>query len=247
MRRNRVVLGVVSDAAEGMDRLHALAPERIRRWPEVEAVLRPREGAGVSPSVETVRERLEAGDWSGIGEVLTVYRGLHPSSAALEPFYRLAVEADVPLAMHTGISFPGIAWRDAPFRAATGSPLEWEEVLKRHPRLRINLMHAGYPFLDDMIAVLGVYPNVHVDTGAIVHVAPPAEVHRYLGALVTAGYGDRILFGSDQMAWPGALDHGIEVIRAGPWDAAQTRAILYDNAARFLRLSEEEVARHHGR
>jgi hypothetical protein len=29
--------------------------------------------------------------------------------------------------------------------------------------------------------------------------------------------------------------------------AEQKRGILYGNAARFLRLSEEEIARHHGK
>lgn len=247
MRRNHVVIGIVSDDAEGMDRLYALAPDRIQRWPAVEVAMHSHVGVDAEPSADVTRARLEAGTWTGIGEIGTVYRGLHPSSSALEPFYRLAVELDVPLASHSGISFPGIAWRDRPFRAATGNPLQWEDVLKRHPGLRINLMHAGYPFLDDTLAVLALYPNVYVDTGAIIHIAPPEEIHRYLGVLITAGYGDRILFGSDQMAWPGAIDLGIGVIRSAPWEEAQKRAVLYDNAARFLRLPPELVERHHGR
>jgi predicted TIM-barrel fold metal-dependent hydrolase len=28
-----------------------------------------------------------------------------------------------------------------------------EEVLVKHPRLRVNLMHAGYPLLDDLLAL----------------------------------------------------------------------------------------------
>lgn len=41
-----------------------------------------------------------------------------------------------------------------------------EEVLVRHPRLRVYLMHAGYPLLDDRLAVLYAHPQVSVDVGA---------------------------------------------------------------------------------
>jgi predicted TIM-barrel fold metal-dependent hydrolase len=63
---------------------------------------------------------------------------------------------------------------------------------------------------------------------------------------VEAGYGDRILFGSDQMIWPGVIEPSIKAIEDAPFlTAAQKRDILYNNAARFLRLSKEEIARHH--
>ena len=56
------------------------------------------------------------------------------------------------------------------------------------------------------------------------------------------------MFGSDQMVWPGAMERGVRVIRNAPLlTAAQQRDILYNNAARFLRLTKDEIARHHGR
>ena len=56
------------------------------------------------------------------------------------------------------------------------------------------------------------------------------------------------MFGSDQMVWPETLDVAIESHRAGGIpDADQKRDILYNNAARFLKLSPQEIARHHGR
>jgi predicted TIM-barrel fold metal-dependent hydrolase len=39
-----------------------------------------------------------------------------------------------------------------------------EEVLVRHPRLRVYLMHAGYPMLDDLLAVMYAHPQVYVWT-----------------------------------------------------------------------------------
>jgi uncharacterized protein len=56
------------------------------------------------------------------------------------------------------------------------------------------------------------------------------------------------MFGSDQMVWPGLIEPSIEIIEETPFlSEEQKRDIFYNNAARFLRLSEEEIARHHGR
>jgi hypothetical protein len=47
------------------------------------------------------------------------------------------------------------------------------------------------------------------------------------------------------MIWPGVIEPSIRAIEEAPFlTADQKRAILYDNAARFLRLSDETMARH---
>jgi len=49
------------------------------------------------------------------------------------------------------------------------------------------------------------------------------------------------------MVWPGVIERAVEVIMEAPFlSEDQKRDILYNNAARFLRLSDEEIARHHG-
>ena len=56
------------------------------------------------------------------------------------------------------------------------------------------------------------------------------------------------MFGSDQMVWPETIERGIQVIEDAPFlSEKMKRDILYNNAARFLRLTAEEIARHHGR
>jgi uncharacterized protein len=56
------------------------------------------------------------------------------------------------------------------------------------------------------------------------------------------------MFGSDQMLWPGVIERSIAVIEGASFlSEEQKRDILYNNAAHFLRLSEQEIARHHGR
>jgi predicted TIM-barrel fold metal-dependent hydrolase len=63
---------------------------------------------------------------------------------------------------------------------------------------------------------------------------------------VDAGFGDRIMFGTDQGIWPDLIEVSIRAIEDAPFlSEAQKRDILYNNAARFLRLSPAEIARHH--
>ena len=131
------------------------------------------------------------------------------------------------------------------YRARLHSALTMEEVLVRHPRLRIYLMHAGYPMIDDLLALLYAHPQVHVDVGVIVYTQPRAAFYRYLERIVEAGFESRILFGSDQMVWPETIERAVGVIEDAPFlSARQKRAIFYDNAARFLRLSADQRAAH---
>ena len=69
-----------------------------------------------------------------------------------------------------------------------------------------------------------------------------------MGRAVEAGLSKRIMFGSDQMQWPETIALAIDAIDTADFLTAEQKAdIFYNNAARFLRLSEEEIARHHGR
>jgi predicted TIM-barrel fold metal-dependent hydrolase len=64
---------------------------------------------------------------------------------------------------------------------------------------------------------------------------PQPEYYDALKQLVDAGFGSRIMFGSDGGAK--FLDDGVVAIENAPFlNAQQKRAILYDNAAKFFRL-----------
>lgn len=107
-------------------------------------------------------------------------------------------------------------------------------------------MHAGWPMIDDLLALLWTYPQVYVDVGVICYAIPRSEFHAYLKRIVEAGFGKRVMFGSDQMNWPRTIEVGIEAIETSEFlSKDQKRDILYNNAARFLRLSKEEIAKHH--
>jgi predicted TIM-barrel fold metal-dependent hydrolase len=84
---------------------------------------------------------------------------------------------------------------------------------------------------------------VHV--GIIVYNQPRAAFYRYLRAIVDAGFGRRVMFGSDQMVWPETIERAIAVIDEAPFlSKQQKRDISYNNAVRFLRLGKDDLARH---
>jgi hypothetical protein len=92
--------------------------------------------------------------------------------------------------------------------------------------------------LEPTLALLGAHPQVHVDIAVIDWLLPHAVFYAYLKRLIDAGFEHRIVFGSDQMIWPDTLPQAIMAIERAPFlTAAQRRAILCYNAARFLRLA----------
>jgi predicted TIM-barrel fold metal-dependent hydrolase len=189
------------------------------------------------------------GALAAVAEVSPQYGGLAPDDERLAPYWALAEELDIPVGIHLGPGPPGVIYLGSSgYRARLHSALTLEEVLVKHPRLRVFIMHAGYPLLDHTLAVLYAHPQVYVEVGIIAFAFPPAGFYRFLQGLVEGGFGNRIMFGSDQMVWPEAIERAIQVIEKAPFlTAEQKRDILYNNAARFLRLSDRDIARHHGR
>ncbi|GBF18199.1 MULTISPECIES: amidohydrolase family protein [Arenibacter] len=199
---------------------------------------------------EKVREFLSSGKYKVFAEVAIQYNGVSPSDLRFDPYAKIAEELDIPIGIHLGTGPPGAAYLPGVgnYRAKLHSPLVVEELLMRHPKLRIYLMHAGYPMIDDLLAVLWTHPQVYVDVGVICFAIPRKAFHEYLRRIFDAGFGKRVMFGSDQMNWPKTIEVGLEAINTADFlDIQQKRDILYNNAAKFLRLSDEEIAIHHGK
>jgi predicted TIM-barrel fold metal-dependent hydrolase len=90
-----------------------------------------------------------------------------------------------------------------------------------------------------MIAMMYQYPQLHADVSTITWVIPRAAFYDYLQAFVRAGLGKRLMFGSDQMRWPDKISEAIAAIEQAPFlTEEQKRDILFNNAARFLRLDK---------
>ena len=46
-------------------------------------------------------------------------------------------------------------------------PLMWGYLLLKFPKLKVWIMHAGSPFLEDTIGIMSVYQNVYTDISVI--------------------------------------------------------------------------------
>jgi hypothetical protein len=197
---------------------------------------------------EKLHGLLSTGAYRVFGEVGIQYNGISPSDSLFDPYAAVAEELDIPMGIHIGTGPPGAPYLPGlqNYRASLHSPLVVEDLLLRHPRLRIYLMHAGYPMIDDLLAVMWAHPQVYADVGIICYAIPRVAFHNYIRQIVEAGFGKRIMFGSDQMNWPEAIEVGIEAIESAAFlTSEQKRDILYNNAARFLRLSAAEIKSHH--
>lgn len=201
------------------------------------------------PDLAWLRREVKASRIRAFGEVSLQYLGMAPDDPRMEPYWSLAEEFDLPVGIHMGSGPPGIAFEarltalSAPqYRMSMGDPLLLEEVLLRHKNLRVFVMHAGWPRLDSMLALLSMYPNVYVDVSALSapFVVPRVSYLKYLRELVENGFGKRILFGSD---FPSEVARGVQTIIDADFLTPENKSdILCENAARFLKLESSICA-----
>ena len=194
-------------------------------------------GNGRVPMAE-LRDDFTKKGFKVMGEIGLQYEGLSPSDMSVDQYFALAEELDIPVAIHMGTGGSGRANIAMPkFRGSAGNPLLLEELLARHPKLRVQVMHAGYPMIDNMLTLLQANSHVYVDIAGLVWSYPLKEVNRYIERLVEAGFEDRVMYGTDQLEWPKLMAYSISIIQNADYlTPEQKRDILYNNAARFLRL-----------
>jgi predicted TIM-barrel fold metal-dependent hydrolase len=194
------------------------------------------------PDVEQLRQLYITSQLGVLGELAAQYVGLILSDTLFEPYLALAEELDIPVGVHTGLGPQGTPYTCCPkFRVTYGNPILIEEVLIKFPKLRLYLMHGGWPYLEETKAIMAVYPQVYADLAVINWIIPRNEFHEYLRELIQAGLGKRLMFGSDQMVWPEAIGLAIEGIESAAFlSQEQKRDIFYNNAAHFLKLKEAE-------
>ena len=193
-------------------------------------------------STSDIRKFYQEGIFQGLGELNTIYYGIPPNVPELDSFFNLAVEYDVPVLIH----LLGFGAASEKFSIKAGHPELLEDVLRKYPKLRIYLENAGFPFIDETISLMYMYPLVYADLSTISWIIPRDTFYQYVEKLVDAGLGKRLMFGSDQMIWPEVIDLAVEAINSADFlTVDQKKDIFYNNASRFLKLTEEQIAMHH--
>jgi uncharacterized protein len=240
----------MKDVLAEMERLNVTAvvfgdPKSVQKWKDA-APSRVIPGtafsAGINPGqrvpLDELRKDFTTGGFKVMGEIGLQYEGLSPSDMSVDQYFALAEELDIPVAIHMGTGGSGRANITVPkFRGSMGNPLLLEDLLARHPKLRVQVMHAGYPMIEEMLTLLQANSHVYVDVAGLIWSYPIKEVNRYIERLVEGGFEDRVMFGTDQLIWPKLMAYSISVIQNADYlTTEEKRDILYNNAARFLRL-----------
>ena len=191
--------------------------------------------AGVDPhkGIKAIRELEFA-----VRELGLCGLALHPfehnlriNDAKLYPLYAKCVELDVPLNLHCSMNFSTVVPMDC------GYPRHLDEVMVHFPELRVCASPPGFPWVLDLIAVAWRHVNVYIGVTAV---RP-----KYLN-VANSGYEPLLQYGNtmlqDRFIWGSAfpmqpIERMLGEVMALPLKDDVKRKWLYDNCARFLRLT----------
>ena len=232
---NRLNITIVASGDAGVIRSWQKAAQPGRVIPSISL------SSSDEMTVVAFTDSLNSGFYKVMGEVAPQYGGMSPSDPSLDAYFAAAEKLNIPVGIHMGTGGNGsINITNPKYRASLGNPLLLEDLLAKHPRLKIWVMHAGYPMIDEMIALMGANAYVYVDVAGMIWSYPQAEVNEYIRRMVQAGFGKRIMYGTDLMVWPKLLETSLGIIEnANYLSFDQKRDILFNNAVRFFRLDEK--------
>ena len=177
------------------------------------------------------------------GETAPYYGGTTISDSIWQPYLRICEKYDIPVAVHTGGGDPGGTYSWSPkARLKLADPYLIEDVLVKYPKLRIYMMHAGgEDWPEHAIRLMAYYPQLYTDVAVMLWVEPNTQryIKEFLKNTKEAGYLDRVMFGSDQIIWPYAIEKSIRFLNSITFLTKKDKEdILYNNAAKFLRLKK---------
>ncbi|WP_162339627.1 amidohydrolase family protein [Cyclobacterium salsum] len=195
-------------------------------------------------SEKALREYYESGLFKSMGESMYNYHGIPPSDPRLDPYWKIAEEYVIPVGIHSDTGPPSVDEKERPHYAPEyANPELLKPILEKYPRLKIYLMHYGGSYSDEAIELMHMYPQIHYEISAVSLFMPKIIWESSVKKLYVEGLGDRLMFASDYF---GTVKENIEIIYSMDWlTEEQKRDVFYNNAARFLELSPEQIQEHH--
>ena len=156
--------------------------------------------------------------------------GFDPRDRLLDPVWGLLEDAGTPVVIHCG---------SGPRPGAHTGPAPVQELLARHPRLRLVIAHLGMPEYGEFLALAERHERVHLDTTMFAtdfteQFAPfDRALLPQLGAL-----RDKVLLGSDFPSIPYPYAHQLAGLHRLDLGEDWLRAVLWHNGARMFGLAE---------
>jgi len=155
---------------------------------------------------------------------------VHSNDKLYYPIYAKCVELGIPVWVHSSLNFVPQLKMDF------GRPIYLDEVAGHFPELKIIAGHGGWPWVNELMAVLWRHDNVFTDISAInpAYMMKPGSgwdtLLCYGGSLLQ----DRVLFGT---AWPACqFNDSLKGLRSLPLKETVKKKWLGLNAKRLLGL-----------
>lgn len=206
--------------------------------------------ADAEKTIGALKTQFEENKLKVIAEMGPFYAGKLANDSIIMPYFELAQTLNIPVGFHILPGGPNYGIHHFPemlgkMRVKNANPLQLEDALVKFPKLKLYIMHGGWPYIEDLKGLMYAHPNVYVDISVLNWILPQEELNSYLKSLINAGFGDRILFGTDQIAWPDTIDDAVQSVNSAHFlTIKQKEDIFYNNAAKFLGLTEAEIAKH---
>ena len=192
--------------------------------------------ATISPhdGMRGVRELVRLVQDHGFGalRVSALYNMVPASDRRYYPLYAKCVELDIPVRIYTNMNYA----TDRPYDL--GHPRHLDQIAMDFPELRIVAGLSGWPWVNEMVALLRRHPNLYADTAS--------HRPRYFGV---PGSGweqflqfgntllqDKIMVGLSFEAFGLPMETLVEEYAALPLKDRVIDKWLYGNAQRFFRL-----------
>ena len=102
----------------------------------------------------------------------------------------LAADYDLPFRVHVGFTQSMLRYSHA---------TDFEPAIAANPRTRFILLHAGYPFMDETIALCMAHANLYADLGWIWQIDPLASEAFIRQFVTSVGPQQLLVFGGDTM------------------------------------------------
>ena len=147
----------------------------------------------------------------------------------LYPLYERAIDCGALLLIHAG---------RRPAATEHVGAHAFARLMRRFPKLRVIVAHAGADEFDAFFDLCGIYDDLYMDTAMVFnkYLGGPPPIQRVLE------FQDRVVFGSDFPNIPYRWETAVETLLELRLGRALEEKLFYTNAARILKLDIKRVS-----
>lgn len=142
-------------------------------------------------ALENLKTVVKEYGFAGV-KLAPLYQHFNPLDEELWPLYNWIEDAGLPIMWHQGTSFMA---REGPLEYAR--PFLLDRIAREFPNLKMVIAHFGYPWHNEVVALLGKHENVFTDVSVLA--GRPWYLYNALVACMEYGVTGKVLLGSD---WP---------------------------------------------